>query len=320
MATSNIWRGMSSLIFETRSFAAFVGEVAVDDDGEGVDGLAGDQDVELDHGRFPIVGQMIVEGSVAARNGFEAVVEIEDDLVERQFVVEHDAGGADVLESFLLAALFFDQRENAADIFFVGENGGEDDGLLDFGDLAGIEPARRVVDFDHGAVGFVDLVADAGSGGDEVEIELALQAFLNDFHMEQAEKAAAKSEAKGDRTFGLEEEGRIVQAKFFEGFAELGVRVSIDGVEPGENHGLDFFEAGQGFERGIGVVGDGVADFGVGDILDVGDDEADFAGDELLDLDRLGSEHAESFGVEGGAVPPEANAVALFAGCLEKRG
>ena len=36
-----------------QSFAALVGEVAVDDDGERVDGFAGDEDVELDHGRFP---------------------------------------------------------------------------------------------------------------------------------------------------------------------------------------------------------------------------------------------------------------------------
>ena len=150
-----------------------------------------------------------------------------------------------------------------------------------FVDFAGIEPARRIVDFDHRAVGFVDLVADAGGGGDEVEIEFALQTLLNDFHVEQAEEAAAEAEAEGDGTFGLEEERRIVEAKFFEGFAQLGVLVGVDGVESGEDHGLDFFEAGQGFDGGIGVVGDGVADFGVGDVLDVGDDESDFAGDAV---------------------------------------
>ena len=75
-----------------QGLAAFVGEVAVDDDGEGVDGLAGDQDVELHHGRFPIAGEVVVERSVAARDGLQAVVEIEDDLVQRQFVVQHHAG------------------------------------------------------------------------------------------------------------------------------------------------------------------------------------------------------------------------------------
>ena len=75
--------------------------------------------------------------------------------------------------------------------------------------------------------------------------------------------------------------------------------VGVDGVESGEDHGLDFFEAGQGFDGGVRVVGDGVADFGVGNVLDVGDEEADFAACELIDFDRLGREDAESLRVEG---------------------
>ena len=83
IATSNICRGMSCRIFETRSFAAFVGEIAMHDDGERIDRLAGDQDVELDHGRLPVVGQVIIEGSVAAGDGFQAIVKIEHDFVQR---------------------------------------------------------------------------------------------------------------------------------------------------------------------------------------------------------------------------------------------
>ena len=187
-------------------------------------------------------------------------------------------------------------------------------------DFAGVGPARRIVDFDDVAVGLRDLVAHAGRGGDEVEVELALQALLNDLHVEQAEEAAAEAEAEGDGAFRLEEERGIVEAQFFERFAQLCVLVRVDGVEPGEDHGLDFFEAGQGFDGGIGVVGDGVADFGVGDVLDVGDEEADFAGDEFVDLDRLGREHAEGFHVEGACRSTRGGSSALCAACLRKRG
>ena len=107
---------------------------------------------------------------------------------------------------FCLPRFSSTQRENSANVFFVGEDRGEDDGLFDFGDLARIEPARRVVDFDHLAVGLRDLVAHAGSGGDEVEIEFALEPLLDDLHVEQAEKAAAEAEAESDRAFRLEEE------------------------------------------------------------------------------------------------------------------
>jgi len=58
----------------------------------------------------------------------------------------------------------------------------------------------------------VNLVAHAGGGGDEFEAELAFEALLDNFHVQQAEEAAAEAEAEGDGTFGLEEEGRIVEA------------------------------------------------------------------------------------------------------------
>jgi hypothetical protein len=93
---------------------------------------------------------VVVERGVAARDGLEAVVEVEDDFVERQLVGEHDARLGDVLEVLLLAALVFDQLEDAADVLFVGEDLGDDDRLFDLLDLAGVGPARGIVDFDHG--------------------------------------------------------------------------------------------------------------------------------------------------------------------------
>ena len=40
----------------------------------------------------------------------------------------------------------------------------------------------------------VDLVAHARRGGDQVDLELALQPLLDDLQMQQAQKAAAKTE------------------------------------------------------------------------------------------------------------------------------
>ena len=70
------------------------------------------------------------------------------------------------------------------------------------------------------AVGHGDLVAHAGRGGDQVEVELALQPLLDDLHVQQAEEAAAEAEAERDRTFRLEEERRIVEPQFFERVAQ----------------------------------------------------------------------------------------------------
>ena len=235
----------------------------------------------LTMGETQVPARCVVERGVAARDGLQAVVEVEDDLVQRQLVGEHDAGLGDVLEVLLAAALVFDELEDAADVLFVGEDLGDDDGLFDLLDLGGVGPARGIVDLDDAAVGQGDLVAHAGSGGDEVEVVLALEPLLNDLEMEQAEEAAAEAEAERDGGLGLEGEGRVVEAKLFERVAQHGVLVRVDGVEAGEDHALDVFEAGQRFGAGIFDRGDGVADLGVGYVLDGRDEEADFARGEF---------------------------------------
>jgi len=54
----------------------------------------------------------------------------------------------------------------------------------------------RRIDVDDRAVELVDLVHHARCGRNEVEIVLALQPLLDDLHVQQAEKAAAKAEAQ----------------------------------------------------------------------------------------------------------------------------
>ena len=160
------------------------------------------------------------------------------------------------------------------------------------------------------------LIADAGSGGDQVQLVLALEAFLNDLHMEEAEEAAAETEAKGDGAFRLEEEGGVVEAEFFESVAEQRVLVRVHGVEAGEDHGLDVFKSGQGVRSGVRFVGDGVADFGVADVLDGGGEESDLAGDELADFNGLGDKHAHGIDLEGFSDGHEPDALAFAHGSL----
>ena len=50
------------------------------------------------------------------------------------------------------------------------------------------------------------LVDDRGRGGDQVEVEFALEPLLDDFQMQQPEEAAAEAEAERGRGFHLEGE------------------------------------------------------------------------------------------------------------------
>src|SRR6266508_996439 len=63
--------------------ASLVGRVAVHDDAERVDGIAVEEDVELDQVGGPEVGEVVVERRVALGDRLQLVGEVHDDLGER---------------------------------------------------------------------------------------------------------------------------------------------------------------------------------------------------------------------------------------------
>lgn len=112
--------------------------------------------------------------------------------------------------------------------------------------------------------------------------------------MQQAEEAAAETEAEGGGRFHFEGEGSVVEAKFADCCAQVFEVGRIDREETAEHHGLCWLEAGQGLRRRALVVGDGIADARIGDFLDRGGDEADLAGAEAVDIDHLRGQHTDA--------------------------
>ncbi len=70
------------------------------------------------------------------------------------------------------------------------------------------------------AVGLVDLVDDARRRRDEVQVELALEALLDDLHVEEPQKPAAEAEAERLGRVGLVGEGGVVQVELLQRVAE----------------------------------------------------------------------------------------------------
>jgi len=186
----------------------------VDDAGEGIHRLAVDQDVQLDQVGLGITGEVIVHGGIPAADRFEPVVKINDDLVERQIVGEHDPLLAHVLKTALRAAFFLKQTEDAAEVFVGRHDDGGVDRLLDPVNVAGRRQMGGIFDEQLLARPADDAVTYAGCGGDQVELELPLQPALDDVHVQQAEKAATKAEAQGGGGFGIEPEGAVVELEF----------------------------------------------------------------------------------------------------------
>ena len=69
--------------------------------------------------------------------------------------------------------------------------------------------------------------------------------------MQEAEEAAAKTEAEGRARLGLVREGRVVQLELLEGRLQVFVVLGVDRIEPGEDHRLHFLEAFEGSVRGV---------------------------------------------------------------------
>ena len=95
--------------------------------------------------------------------------------------------------------------------------------------------------------------------------------------MEKPQEAAAEAEAQRRRCLHVVGKTRIVEAKLAHRLAQILKSRGIDREETGEDHGLRRLEARQRLGGGALLVGHGVADAGIGDLLDGGGEEADLA-------------------------------------------
>ena len=125
--------------------------------------------------------------------------------------------------------------------------------------------------------GGLDAVLDRWGRGDQVEVELALEALADDLHVQQPEEPAAEPEPERARGLGLVGERAVVEAQLLEGVAQVVELVAVDRVEPAEHHRLGFLVALERFGRGAGQLGDGLARACLADVLDAGDEIADLA-------------------------------------------
>jgi hypothetical protein len=93
-----------------------------------------------------------------------------------------------------------------------------------------------------------------GCGGDEVEVELALEPLAHDLQVQQAEEAAPEAEAQRRRGLRLVGERGVVELELVEGVAQVGVVRAVDRVEPGEDHRLGVAVAAQGVGAGLAAL------------------------------------------------------------------
>ena len=89
----------------------------------------------------------------------------------------------------------------------------------------------------------VHVVLDGRRRGDEVEVELALEALLDDLHVEQAEEPAAEPEAERHGALRLVREARVVEVELLERLAHQRIVLAAHRVDAGEDEALGLLVA-----------------------------------------------------------------------------
>src|SRR5581483_9928893 len=157
----------------------------------------------------------------------QAIVKVENDFVQRQFVGQHHSIRGYVLKAFLLSALFFQQRQDSAQVFFRSEDRRADGGLFNLRQPARLGHLCRRINFRDLAVSGSYFIAHAGRRGDQIEIELALQTLLHNLHVQQSEEATTKTKTESGGRLGFVKERRVIQAQLVHRIAQLFVLVCV---------------------------------------------------------------------------------------------
>jgi hypothetical protein len=137
-------------------------------------------------------------------------------------------------------------------------------------------------------------------------------AVTNDFKVQKAKEAAAEAEAEGRGGFHFGRETGVIQGQLFDRVAQVFELGGVNREKAAEYNGLGGFEAGQRFKAALAFVGDGVANAGIADLLDLGGEDADLTRPQLGNVDHLRLQNGEFFDGVDRVGLHHADPVALF--------
>src|SRR5213596_2279221 len=135
--------------------APLVRFVTMDDDRERVHRVAVEQYVELDEVSRAVLEELVVERRIATGDRLQLVVEVEDDLGEREFQAELDARRVHVMHALVHAAPLLAQLHDAADVLGRRHDPRLDVRFLDVVDGRAVRHEARVLAQPHGGVRLV---------------------------------------------------------------------------------------------------------------------------------------------------------------------
>jgi len=235
-----------------------VGLVLVHDEGERVNLLASEENVELHEVGLVIYVKLVIERCIALRATLELVEEVEDELGQGDVEVHLDGLLGEIDHVLRHTAMLDDELQHGTRELGRYDDLGLEEGVLDALDARRLGQVLRALDLCHGAVRLVHVIVHGGAGGNEVEVELTLKTLLHDLHVEEAEKAHAKAKAQRHGRLGGPDKRRIVDVQLLERIPKVLVLLVVHGEDARVDHGLGLAIAGKGGVAGTVPVGEGI--------------------------------------------------------------
>ena len=161
------------------------------------------------------------------------------------------------------------------------------------------------------------MIVHRGARGNEVKIELALQALLDDLHMQQAQEAHAEAKAERHRGLGLPHQRRVVDVQLIERVTQVLVVLVIDREQARIDHGLGLAVAGKRLGAGIRRPREGIAHANGLGVLQARDHVSDLADRQRVDRGLGGTLDAHAIDQKVALCLHHAQGIALFDGAVK---
>ena len=172
------------------------------------------------------------------------------------------------------------------------EDTGQHDGLAHLFDRRDCGQRRRAVDPHCLAVGEQHFVNHRWGRGDQRQVILALQAFLNDLHVQHAKETAAEAKTQSVGAFRLVVERCVVQRELFQRVAEILEIIRRHRKQPCIDLRLNLLESCQRRHVRRRGMGERIPYWRALDLLDARNNEAYFAGAQDISLVTLRGKHS----------------------------
>jgi hypothetical protein len=235
----------------------------IDQRRKSIDRLTVEQDIEFcQFARF-VARLVVIERRVTPGDTFEFIVKVEHDFGQRHLEIDFYTILCNENLIFQRAPFVNTQLHDGAQVIGLCNDLSHNVRLLNDVDHRRFGEPRRVMHVNDFAFARMDFIRDVRHRRDDIHIELAVKALLDNLHMQQPEETAPEAEPECQRRFGFIGQRRVVELQFLERCPQILVLIALDRIESGENHRLHILETCDRLFAGIVHMGDRIADFHV---------------------------------------------------------